>query len=212
MLTKDTSAYFVEPLTKAGYRVLVVNYSLCPKVTLETLVKQIQRCIKFCMSHIAINTSFHISLCGHSAGAHLILAALSDKVFWNTLADNIRQKLKYLYLVSGVYDLKIIRYVPTINDDNILGITDNNVYVLSPYRNTFNHVKDMKINFFVGEYESDAFKKHSIDMHQKLKCIEKENGLSIRMEVVEGVDHFDIVENLSQSDFTLTKHVIKEKP
>lgn len=36
---KTTSAFMVEPLYKAGLKVIVLDYDLCPKVTLEQLVK-----------------------------------------------------------------------------------------------------------------------------------------------------------------------------
>lgn len=35
---KTNSAYVVEPLYKAGIKVVVLDYDLCPKVTLEQLV------------------------------------------------------------------------------------------------------------------------------------------------------------------------------
>lgn len=42
-LDKETSAYCVGPLVKAGIRVIILDYDLCPSVTLEQITKQIER-------------------------------------------------------------------------------------------------------------------------------------------------------------------------
>lgn len=42
-LDKTSSAYVVEPLYRAGHKVIVLDYDLCPTVTLEQLVDQVQR-------------------------------------------------------------------------------------------------------------------------------------------------------------------------
>lgn len=42
-LDKTVSAYVVEPLYKAGHKVIVLDYDLCPNISLEQLVDQIQR-------------------------------------------------------------------------------------------------------------------------------------------------------------------------
>lgn len=42
-LDKTVSAYAVEPLYKAGHKVIVLDYDLCPNISLEQLVDQIQR-------------------------------------------------------------------------------------------------------------------------------------------------------------------------
>jgi arylformamidase len=42
-LSKELSAYCVHPLVKAGIRVIILEYELCPKITLVNLVQQIQK-------------------------------------------------------------------------------------------------------------------------------------------------------------------------
>lgn len=44
----------VDPLYKAGHKVIVVDYDLCPNVTLEQLVDQVQRA---CISILDYATS-----------------------------------------------------------------------------------------------------------------------------------------------------------
>lgn len=42
-LDKTVSAYVVEPLHNAGHKVIVLDYDLCPNISLEQLADQIQR-------------------------------------------------------------------------------------------------------------------------------------------------------------------------
>lgn len=42
MLNKKDSAYSAKPLVQKGYRVIVLDYDLCPKITLEEVVKQMK--------------------------------------------------------------------------------------------------------------------------------------------------------------------------
>lgn len=42
-IDKTNSAYVVEPLYKAGHKVIVLDYDICPNITLEQLVDQVQR-------------------------------------------------------------------------------------------------------------------------------------------------------------------------
>lgn len=208
MLSKDTSAFCVEQLVNAGYRVLIANYSLCPKVPLTHLIHQIRSCIRFCLTYASENDSKFISLCGHSAGAHLILSALSDNLFWTSL--NNKAKLKHVYLVSGVYDLTEIRYLNSVNNDNILGLNDQNIKEVSPLFSNYSHLKlnDIEFNIFVGEYDSKTFQKHSKDISDHL--IDDINETSCSYQILQGIDHFDIAENLRLSDYCITKKIIRE--
>lgn len=51
MLDKAVSAYCVKPLVTAGIKVIVLDYDLCPNVTLEQLVDQIQRAGTFFLQY-----------------------------------------------------------------------------------------------------------------------------------------------------------------
>lgn len=42
-IDKSISAYTVQPFVDAGHKVIVLDYDLCPNITLEQLVNQIQR-------------------------------------------------------------------------------------------------------------------------------------------------------------------------
>lgn len=52
-LDKTVSAYAVQPLVDAGHKVIILDYDLCPNITLEQLVDQIQRAGIFIVNYAA---------------------------------------------------------------------------------------------------------------------------------------------------------------
>lgn len=48
MLDKDISGYCVTPLVEEGHRVIVVDYNICPTISLKKITEEIKKCI----SHI----------------------------------------------------------------------------------------------------------------------------------------------------------------
>lgn len=50
-LDKTISAYIVRPLVENGIKVIVLDYDLCPRITLAQLVDQIQRAGEFIINY-----------------------------------------------------------------------------------------------------------------------------------------------------------------
>lgn len=50
-LDKTISAYIVRPLVENGIKVIVVDYDLCPGITLSQLVEQVQRAGRFIVEY-----------------------------------------------------------------------------------------------------------------------------------------------------------------
>uniref|UniRef100_A0A336LVA8 CSON003078 protein n=1 Tax=Culicoides sonorensis TaxID=179676 RepID=A0A336LVA8_CULSO len=212
MLTKDTSAYCVAPLVNAGYHVLIVNYSLCPKVPLTQIITQIKNCIKFILKYASEHNSKSVSFAGHSAGAHLIISALSDASFWNSLDLNVRELLKQIYLISGVYDLTELRYTTAVNNNNLLGLNDSNIKEVSPLYSNYSHLKStnangIQFNVYVGEYDSNTFQKQSQDISIRLI---RDINESVSYCLLKNLDHFNIVEDLRFPDYCMTKNIIHD--
>jgi arylformamidase len=97
---------FVAPaLVAAGIGVLVVNYALCPAVTIDEIVRQVRAAVAWAHGHAA---SFggdprRITISGHSAGGHLAAMALStDWPGWYDLPTDV---LKGGVAISGLFDL-----------------------------------------------------------------------------------------------------------
>lgn len=205
MLSKKESAYCVRPLVQKGYRVIVLDYELCPKITLEELVQQIKSAGEYILNYAEENRVRHISFAGHSAGAHL-LAAMLDSIFVATVGDEI-QLVKHVYLISGVFRLDELRFTKSVNENNLLSLNDENVMGLSPINMDYGHLSGCGIQFhvYVGENESNVFKRMSEDMHKHLNKF----GIASYLHILPNLDHFDIVEKLADKDYAVTKEIVK---
>lgn len=205
MLSKKESAYCVRPLVQKGYRVIVLDYELCPKITLEELVQQIKSAGEYILNYAEENRVRHISFAGHSAGAHL-LAAMLDSIFVATVGDEI-QLVKHVYLISGVFRLDELRFTKSVNENNLLSLNDENVMGLSPINMDYGHLSGCGIQFhvYVGENESNVFKRMSEDMHKHLNKF----GIASYLHILPNLDHFDIVEKLADKNYAVTKEIVK---
>jgi arylformamidase len=205
MLNKDLSAYCVQPLVAEGIRVVIVGYELCPKITLLDLTRQIQKAGKHLLEFAASSGS-RIAFGGHSAGAHLAISMLSPD-FLKQTGDNLRF-LTGVFLISGVYDLLDLCHTEEANKGNLLGLYDDIVEALSPLHQRFGHLMTLDIGIFVhvAANDSPTFINQSEAMAQLLRM---ETNLKVEYRLVPALDHFDIVENLSQADFEITKCIVK---
>lgn len=206
MLSKKDSAYCAKPLVRKGYRVIVVDYELCPKVTLEELVKQMQRAGEYILNYAEENHVKHVSFAGHSAGAHL-LAAMLDRSFVATVGDEI-QLVKHVYLISGVFRLDELRFTKAVNENNLLSLNDENVANLSPLSGDYRHLSGSAVKFhvYVAENDSTVFKQMSEDMHKHLSNC----GVSSSLQVLSDLDHFDIVEKLAEKSHPITSEILEK--
>uniref|UniRef100_A0A182NEL5 Kynurenine formamidase n=1 Tax=Anopheles dirus TaxID=7168 RepID=A0A182NEL5_9DIPT len=205
MLEKETSAYSAKPLVDRGVRVMIVGYELCPAVTLEELVRQIKAAGEFVLNYAAENGVKHVSMAGHSAGAHLIQSMI-DHTFQNAVGEEFNL-LKDVYLISGVYNVQELRYTKSVNKDNLLGIDDTNARRLSPLFANYDHLRSatgLRFHVYVAQHDSDVFREMSTRMSEHLKTY----GLNSELTVLPNLDHFDIVESLASADYAITTAIL----
>lgn len=203
MLDKWMSAYVVAPLVEKGIRVIIIGYELCPTVTLEQLVAQTEKAFQWISNYVAKNSINSVSLSGHSAGAQIVAKALT-KPFVESFAEDVKM---FTYFISGVFDLSELRNLRGEGENHTLGLTDENIIPLSPQFQNFQHLKDrnIKIYVYVGDHESEKFKQQSKDFVE----IPLKGLPSVTLAVINGVDHFNIVEKLSERDFDITKMIVQ---
>ena len=94
----------------AGVTVAVVNYSLCPAVTLDEIVRQTRAAIVWLWRHAREHNGDpeNIHLCGHSAGGQLTaMAALTE---WERDYGLPRTVVKSGIPISGLFDLEPLRH------------------------------------------------------------------------------------------------------
>ena len=118
--------------------------------------------------------------------------------------DEIKSVSIDAYFISGVYCLKELRHLKAANDGNILSITDENWYKLSPLYKDFSYLKNNQVAVYIyaGAYESDKFKEHSeMFSESSIKNFVKE------VKFLE-VDHFNIIEKLASEGYEITRSII----
>ncbi|BBK36714.1 hypothetical protein STAQ_17920 [Allostella sp. ATCC 35155] len=100
---KANFAFVAEHLVARGIAAVVINYPLCPAVTLDGVVASALDAVAWTARNARQfgGDPRRITLSGHSAGAHLGAAAIATD--W-TLRDLPRDLLQGAVLISGIYD------------------------------------------------------------------------------------------------------------
>jgi arylformamidase len=111
-------------LVPLGITTVVVDYSLCPKVTIDEISRQCRAAVAWTIGRIGEHGGdpTRVAVGGHSAGGHLTAMCLAAR--WDEDYGVARDPLAAAVLVSGIYDIEPLRrsYLqPTIQlDDGIV--------------------------------------------------------------------------------------------
>jgi arylformamidase len=97
-------------LQPLGISTVVINYSLCPKVGIDEITRQARAAVAWVLRHIAAygGDTARVAVGGHSAGGHL--AAMCLQTAWAAEYGLAHDPLAAAVLVSGLYDLRPLRY------------------------------------------------------------------------------------------------------
>eukprot|EP00074_Homo_sapiens_P069925 XP_011522629.1 kynurenine formamidase isoform X2 [Homo sapiens] len=202
--SKDESAFMVHPLTAQGVAVVIVAYGIAPKGTLDHMVDQVTRSVAFVQKRYPSNKGIY--LCGHSAGAHL--AAMMLLADWTK--HGVTPNLRGFFLVSGVFDLEPIVYT---SQNVALQLTLEDAQRNSPQLKVAQAQPvdpTCRVLVVVGQFDSPEFHRQSWEFYQVLPVQTLCQGeWKASFEELHDVDHFEIVENLTQKDNVLTQIILK---
>lgn len=189
-LDKNTMSFAAVPFVEAGGVVVNLNYDLCPKVTLDTIVREMQDAL----AHVAGKAAdwgadaAKIHVIGHSAGAHL--AAMLATAPWP--ADlPAKPAIASLGLVSGVYELEPVLHVSVnaeIRLDDAMA-RRNSVMRFAPKLTC-------PVLIAVGDAEPPGWQAQSVDFHQACR----DAGTPAHLLRLNGANHFTI--KFAQADPT----------
>ena len=196
---KSTYSFIAEPFVAAGATVVLVNYSLCPHVTIDHIVRQMRRALSWVWRNIDEHGGDHhrVHVAGNSAGGHL--AAMLCATDWPEVDHELPADLiKGGMGLSGLYDLEPILLHP-INDT--LNLDETLAQRLSPTRlKPAHHGPYISA---VGGDESAEFRRQSRELAEAWK---QAGGAATFVEV-SGRNHFTIVGDLVQPDYVLLRRL-----
>ena len=199
-LDKADFSYLCEPLVEAGHITASLNYDLCPAVSVETIVKQMQAAVAWLYRNAKElgGNPAKIHTSGHSAGGHL--AAMLLATDWPAYASDLPADLvKSVTAISGVFDLDPIPYLPT-NED--IRLDADMARRMSPRYLKPTH--DAPLSVIVGGGELAEFVRQSKEFADTWG---QHLGQVDYMELPD-LNHFTIVDRMDRADDPVTARML----
>lgn len=198
--SKEDNCNFVPTFTKRGGTVVLVEYDLCPQVTVSDIVRQTRASIAWVYRNIARygGDPSKLFVSGHSAGGHLTAMALAHDWTKEELPADVIQGA---VATSGVYDLDMVMEISVQEQVRMTSeIAKQNSPFLNPPR-----VK-CPLVIAVGGAEPKGWQQMSEDYF----AFCKKNGLTVEYLVVPGANHYTMSEKLLDDTNPLTQAMIKQ--
>jgi len=191
---KDFS-HVARPFNEKNVFVAIPSYLLCPSVGIMDIVGELRTFLCVLWNR----TKCRPVIVGHSAGGHLTAAMVATD--WREY-DGVPADLATKgYAISGVFDLTPLRHV-SINDT--LQLTNESAALASPV-NWKVPDSGRSLTAVAGSLESDEF----IRQGRMLADIWGRKGVRTKFALIEGTDHFTIVDRLSEANNTLVPEIIE---
>jgi arylformamidase len=200
-LDKSDHSFLAPAFVKRGACVVVLNYALCPAVTIPDIVLQMVKAVAWVYRHIAVHGGDpqRISLVGHSAGGHLAAQLLT--CLWPSVGDDLPPDLvKDALSISGLYDLEPLRHTPFLQES--LRLRAEQVQMASPALLPAPHVGEGR-----GVLVSVAGGNESAEFLRQNRLIQQAWGAEAVpvCEALPGLNHFSVLEALVQPRHRLHK-------
>ncbi|HEU4340160.1 MAG TPA: alpha/beta hydrolase [Candidatus Binatia bacterium] len=197
--SKDDNCNFVDLFTERGVAVAVMEYDLCPQVTVRGIVREVRSAVAWSYRNISRygGDPSRLYIAGHSAGAHLVAMALAHDWEQEGLPRNL---VRGAVATSGVYDLDMVMHV-SVNAE--IRMTPELAQENSPYLNPPRPICPMLVG--VGGAEPDGWQRMSREFFELCK----EQGLECEYLVVPGANHYSMSSHLADPDSPLFKAIFK---
>jgi arylformamidase len=187
-LDKRDFSFLAPAWVEAGASVAVVNYDLCPGVSLEDIVRQMLNAGRWLWlkgaEHGIDRDRLYVS--GHSAGGHL--TAMLMAALWPALDARLPKDLfKGGLAVSGIYDLRPLVQVPWLNAD--LRLDEAQALKLSPA--FLPPATRAPLMTCVGGDESSEFARQNALLGERWRAVLAGNL------AMPGTNHFSVMDGLA---------------
>ena len=199
--TWGTSKYFSlvarGPVSR-GITVVVTNYSLCPKVSVEEITRQSRATIAWLHKEV-INFNGDpelIFVSGHSAGGQQVGMLVATD--WESNYSLPNDIIKGGISISGIFDLRPLRY--SYLQPKLL-LTHEAIMRQSPYLNIPESAPPLLLTY--GQGETTEFHRQSIDFREAWHA----KGLTGELFVQEGKHHYSAIEGLNDLNSELCRKI-----
>ena len=198
--SKEDNCNFVPTFTKRGATVVLVEYDLCPSVTVSDIVRQTRSAIAWTYRNIARygGDPAKLFVAGHSAGGHLTAMALAHDWRSEGLPTDI---IKGATATSGVYDLDMVM---RISVQEQVRMTPDLAHENSP----LHHPPRVRCPLIVavGAAEPKGWQDISRDYFDFCKA----NGMSVEYLVEPDANHYTMSEHLLDDTRPLTRAMFNQ--
>jgi arylformamidase len=180
---KDDYSHIAESFINKGVNLVIPNFSLAPKVTLDEIVRQNRAAIAWAYHNAESfgGNRDQLFISGHSSGGHL--AGMMMVTDWENEYGLPKNLIKAATTFSGMYDLEPVR------------LSHRNEYLFlderSAHRNSpIHHIPVVRIPMVIGygDGEHEEFKRQSDEF---ASAWETAGNPTTRI-VLEGRNHFDV--------------------
>lgn len=174
---------------------VVMNYDLCPAVTVQEIVRQTKRGLEWVARQAAgwqIDPA-QLYVSGHSAGAHIIAATLAQT---GAAFELKHHKIKKAYLISGVFDVEPVLQI-SVNEE--VKLKPEDVAELSPIRYPFSSTVGYEV--IVGGVEPKDWIGESERMAAHLRA----QGCEVGLHILPGLHHFSVLHEMDRPEGYVSK-------
>jgi arylformamidase len=198
--SKEDNCHFAELFVQAGATVVLVEYDLCPSVTVTEIVRQTRSAIAWVYRNISDygGDPAKLYISGLSAGGHLVAMALAHDWEREGLP---RHLIKGAVAISGVYDLDAVLHID-VNEE--IRLTPESARENSPFLNP--PLPRTPLIVVVGEAEPRGWKQQSEDFFRLCK----ERGLKCEYLEIPNAHHYALSSLLADPASPLTRAMFRE--
>jgi arylformamidase len=198
--SKEDNCGFAPTFVRRGVNVVIVEYDLCPQVTVTDIVGQARASLAWVYRNIARYNGdpSRLYIAGHSAGGQLAAMILARDWTQEGLPRNL---VKGAVLTSGVYDLEMVMHIG-VNDE--IRVTPELVKENSPFLHPPLPVCSVIVG--VGGAEPEGWQRMSQDFFQLCK----ERGMDCEYLAVPGANHFTLPEHMADAESPLTRAMFQQ--
>jgi arylformamidase len=198
--SKEDNCNFVPVFTKRGASVVLVEYDLCPSVTISDIVRQTRSAIVWVYRNILrySGNPSKIYLSGHSAGGHLTAMALAHD--W-TSEGLPRDLIKGAVASSGVYDLDMVMRISVQEQVKLTPelAQENSPFVHPP-------LPICPVIVAVGGAEPKGWQQMSEDFFKLCK----QRGVDCEYLIIPGANHYTMSEHLADAESPLAQAMLRQ--